>query len=54
MKTWKVYGKQEGQCTYNVTLRRVGELLLQWKRKSITYWSVCAGVRECVHAHTCI
>ena len=36
--------EQEGQCTYNVTLRCVRESLLPWK-SSIIYWSACACVR---------
>jgi hypothetical protein len=40
--------QQDRQCTNNVTLRRVRELLLLWKVISISYWSVCA----CVHVGT--
>jgi hypothetical protein len=40
--------KQNSQCTYNVTLRRVRELLLPWE--SIKYYLlvyVCMRVRAC-------
>ena len=44
-------GGGDRQCTCNVTLRRVRELVVPWKR-SITYLSVCA--RACVRAYGCV
>jgi hypothetical protein len=38
---------------YNVTLRRIGELLLQWKgSKYYLLVCVCMRVRACVHVGT--
>jgi hypothetical protein len=47
------------QCTYNVTVRRVRESLLQWKsKKNITYLCVFARARAyssvCMHVRPCI
>jgi hypothetical protein len=41
--------KQDRQCTYNVTMRRVRELLLSSKRKNCSIRVfVSVGVRACV------
>ena len=53
------YVKQEGESTYNVTLRRVRVIFLSWKSNKY-YLLVCAcvhvGTRERgrVPAHTCM
>ena len=42
--------QQDRQCTYNVTLRRVSELLLPWKSfKCYIFFCVCARARA--HRH---
>jgi hypothetical protein len=49
--------KQDRQCVYNVTLRRVHEPLLMWKsNKYFLLLSVCvrACVRVCVRARACM
>jgi hypothetical protein len=45
--------KQDRQCTYNVTLRRVRESLLPWK-SSKYYISVYMCARECVSVSGCV
>jgi hypothetical protein len=41
--------EQQRQCTYNVTLRRVRELLLPWRsNKYYIFVCVCVDVRTCV------
>ena len=47
--TYTLYFAYNRQCTYNVTLRRVRESLLQWKsNKYYILDCVCACVRACM------
>jgi hypothetical protein len=45
-------GERQKQCTYNVTLRRIHELLLPWKTNNYYIFvcmCVCVPGRACVH-----
>ena len=54
-KMWHFENKQERQCTYNVTLRRVHftRQLFSWKRVSSKYVCVCvrAQLNACVYVY---
>jgi hypothetical protein len=43
--------KQKGQCTYNVTVKRVHESFLPWKSNKY-YLLVCVCVLACVNVDT--
>jgi hypothetical protein len=53
--------KHDRQCTYNVTLRRVRELLLPWKSNEYYIFVyvcarafVCPGALPCAHVHVAL